>query len=184
MNSNDIANWQGYLTLREVTAIKNDVLSIAGKHGSGNIIAINIGGGAGTSAVAILEASKNVSCITVDILASGSETTTNDFLRMKEVDPSIASRHIRIWGNSQVIQFPYKFDYIFIDADHQADGLMKDIGWLKNLNVGGIVGFHDYGSPNWTDVKCVVDNFAVDMEEKYSKISQIDTYISFKKIKE
>lgn len=48
---------------------------------------------------------------------------------------------LQVWNHS--------IDLLFVDGDHTREGVIKDIGWIKFLKVGGYVAFHDcsdYGS--------------------------------------
>jgi predicted O-methyltransferase YrrM len=55
-------------------------------------------------------------------------------------------------------QFGYRFDMIFIDGRHDYDGVVRDIkAWKPLLSENGILCGHDYGHPDWPDVKNVVD---------------------------
>lgn len=50
------------------------------------------------------------------------------------------------------------FDFIFIDADHTYEQVIKDIkAWLPKLKKGGIIAGHDYGNKD-TGVKRAVDS--------------------------
>jgi predicted O-methyltransferase YrrM len=47
---------------------------------------------------------------------------------------------------------------LVVDAGHRRDEIERDVqAWLPKVAPGGIVAFHDYGSPTWPDVKIVVD---------------------------
>lgn len=53
------------------------------------------------------------------------------------------------------------FDLIFIDGDHSASGIRNDLeGWWPQLAPDGLFAGHDYGNPNFPDVKTQVDAFA------------------------
>jgi predicted O-methyltransferase YrrM len=42
-----------------------------------------------------------------------------------------------------------KVDYLFIDGDHSYEAVKKDIkAWLPHLDSGSVIGFHDFGHPN------------------------------------
>lgn len=56
--------------------------------------------------------------------------------------------------------FSQDIDFLFIDADHSHDGVVKDcLAWLPKLKSGSCVAFHDYNSESWTDVKQAALNF-------------------------
>lgn len=47
-------------------------------------------------------------------------------------------------------------DFIYIDADHEYESVVKDINaWLPKLKIGGMISGHDY--PNFIGVKKAVD---------------------------
>jgi predicted O-methyltransferase YrrM len=47
-------------------------------------------------------------------------------------------------------------DFVFIDADHEYDSVVKDINaWLPKIKQGGIISGHDYFNP--CGVKKAVD---------------------------
>lgn len=52
------------------------------------------------------------------------------------------------------------FDFVFIDADHSYEGVMRDLRvWLPLVKAGGWIGGHDYDHPHQGEVKRVVDEF-------------------------
>jgi hypothetical protein len=85
-----------------------------------------------------------------------------------------------IWKDWKMIGHGHGIDLLFIDADHAASGLQKDIdGWLQYVNVGGYVLFHDYNSVNWSEVTKVVDR---NMDKAgWEKVLLVDTLIAFRK---
>jgi predicted O-methyltransferase YrrM len=51
-------------------------------------------------------------------------------------------------------------DLVFIDADHSAEWVERDLrAWRPKVRPGGILAGHDYGSRRYPDVKPVVDRF-------------------------
>lgn len=51
-----------------------------------------------------------------------------------------------IKGNTYVEAFNVKADFIWIDADHTYEGVMKDLEAAEfSLKIGGVIGGHDYG---------------------------------------
>ena len=54
-------------------------------------------------------------------------------------------------------------DLVFIDADHTAAWVQKDLdAWVPKVRPGGVIAGHDYGSHTHVDVKPVVDRFFAD----------------------
>lgn len=56
---------------------------------------------------------------------------------------------------------PAELDFVFIDGDHSYSGVMRDLEtcWPRVAKSGVLTG-HDYGNPNFPDVKRAVDEFA------------------------
>lgn len=164
----ELADWQDYLTRREVDFLKE----LAEKLPEYPII-INVGAGAGTSTISFLEARKDCKVISIDILTTEQETTTNEHLRLAEIDKEDAERVIRIWGDSSQTGRAWPFgwiDMVFVDGDHMAPGIQADIeAWLPHLQ--GIMAFHDYTRKHWPDVKVVVDKAM----QGYEVIGHINT---------
>ena len=129
---------------------------------------INIGAGAGTSSVALLEGNSEAIVYSIDIRTTEREDETNEHLQIPEMDPRIASRIIRIWGDSKAVgkAWPYGVDIVFVDGDHGYDGVKGDISaWYETIWAGGIIAFHDYGikpsdgSEQFPSVRRAVDEF-------------------------
>lgn len=178
--SYELADWQGYLTHNEIKEIKMGIIL---SHPTNRpMIAVNIGAGAGTSTISMLEEFGDLVVFSVDILASGSEITTNEHLRLMECGDEYTHRVKKIWGDSKIVglNWPIKIDYLFVDGDHSYDGCAGDIkAWLPHLRLKGLVAFHDYGSPNWPDVKVAVDELMKD--QKF--IGRQDTIVTYQKVK-
>jgi precorrin-6B methylase 2 len=172
----ELSDWQGYLTHAEIDEIQRIAKLVKQQW---KPIFVNIGAGAGTSTIAVLETREDAVLISVDILASGTEVTTNEHQRLDECGEDYLKRVVRVWGDSKIVgeAWPFMIDYIFIDGDHTADGCRGDIeSWFDHVREGGYMLFHDYGSPNWPDVKTVVD----EMMKDYHCISVVDTLAVFK----
>jgi len=51
-------------------------------------------------------------------------------------------------------------DFVFVDADHSFHGVCRDIrAWLPKVKLGGFIGGHDYGDPNFPGVEGAVHLF-------------------------
>lgn len=168
----ELADWQNYLTRGEVAFLKELAMELPK-----NPIIVNIGAGAGTSTISFLEAREDCTVISIDILTTESETTTNEHLRLLEIDAKDRERVIRIWGDSSTTGRNWPFgtvDMVFVDGDHVAEGIQRDIdAWLPLVD--GIIAFHDYTRKHWPDVKRVVDKAMAG----HDAIGHIDTIKAF-----
>lgn len=170
----NLAEWQGYLSLAEVEAMKSLVKKLLP-----NSIIVKIGAGAGTDTLAILEQRQDVVIFSIDIQCCQKPTTTNEHLRLQETDWNDTGHVIRIWGDSKVVgkRWPIPIDFIFIDGDHSEAGKRGDIAaWLPHMPHDSIMAFHNYDCPKWPAVKPVVD----EMMQKYDCILHVDTLIAFR----
>jgi predicted O-methyltransferase YrrM len=176
----ELSDWQGYMTHAEIDELKNIVSSI--HEVSRTPIFVNIGAGAGTSTIAMLEAHPGAIVFSIDIEAKGNEIYTNEHLRLEEWGEPYLRRVKRIWGDSKLVglNWPIKVDLVFVDGNHDKNGCASDIrAWIPHIKKGGYMLFHDYGSPNWSDVKVEVD----DLMSKHGLdelISVVDTLACFR----
>ena len=85
------------------------------------------------------------------------------------------SRTTLIQGEVQKLleQSSDRFDLIFVDTEHDAKSLTRDIEIaLQLLKPGGQLAFHDYPDPGWPEVRQVVDAYASRL--KWRRIEQAD----------
>ena len=159
MSALDIAKGIGYLTVKEVNEIKRIASMLPA-----DPIAVNIGSGAGTSVIAVLEERSDVMLFDVDLDLSHGRT------QLIEEGYFADARLHRIEGDSSDVgeRFPATVDYLFVDGDHVMPGVQRDCAaWLPKMRPGGFVLFHDYwpypadhelaGVNYWPDVKAVAD---------------------------
>ena len=184
-NAHDLAKSFGYLTLREVDALKTLAKMLPPKP-----TVLNIGAGAGTSSVAFLETRNDLILHTVDIRQDsplGSLQSELNAIEKAELD--VRGRHFQYLGDSKQICLGLPkslFDLAFIDGDHEKAGIEGDITVvLPLLKDGAIIAFDDYG-PNkngieiWSDVRVTVDQMiAID----YELILHEDSVIAFRVMK-
>ncbi|WP_143338453.1 class I SAM-dependent methyltransferase [Desulforamulus profundi] len=72
-------------------------------------------------------------------------------------------RHIRKPSIDAVNDIVGQIDFVYIDADHSFQGVLRDLTvWFPKVTKGGIIGGHDYGHPNFPGVKRAVDEFLTD----------------------
>lgn len=142
--STDLIEWLGYIKKDEA-----EFLDTLCKSLPKNPFVINIGAGAGTSAMIFLESRPDLTSCTVDIQKESSpygclEGEMNALV-MSSID---LSRHQQIHGDSTQVCKTWKGkkpDLVFIDGNHTYEGCKADIlGWLPILKKGGILAIHDY----------------------------------------
>lgn len=172
--SQEISQAFGYLTIKEVEALKELAESIPE---FGTIV--NVGSGSGTSGLCFAEARPNAYRYTIDISSGGPfgglENERNAFhgttLRMP----------VQLQGDSYGIGKNWRgapIDLLFIDADHSCKGVMGDLrAWLPHMADGGIASFHDYGSNNWPCIKRIIDKTLM---ISFPLIFCVDTLIAFR----
>jgi len=181
----ELSNWQGYLTHNEIDEIQRVTRSMIDRRRKGGLICVNIGAGAGTSTISMLEVDRSVIVFSVDILASGTEVTTNEHLRLAECGDEYLHRVKRIWGDSKIVglNWPVTVDMVFVDGDHTREGCAADItAWLPHIKTNGYILFHDYGSRNWPGVALAVDEI-MGAEAKIGsaeKIGLVDTVMVYR----
>jgi len=171
----------GYLTEREVLALQGLVNQLPDP-----ALALNVGAGSGTSALAMAEANPALIIWTVDY-SEGGPLGGLDNERNAFRNSSLTMMPWRwsrlILGDSRQLANDWKklggplFDFIFIDDGHLEHEIRGDIeGWLPLLKQGGIMAFHDYTRKAWPDVKVVVD----ELMSSYEMLWHVDTLIAFR----
>lgn len=153
-----------YLFVDEVPALKSLVRSLSRRP-----LVINIGAGAGTSGLAILEARPDSILVTIDIQNESSPLgcleAERDVIQRAGMKMKVVGRHWQFcmdsveaglhwynemrngWQENHGIGFIFKqgADMVFIDGDHSYEHCRDDIQtWLCVLKDGGIIAVHDY----------------------------------------
>lgn len=72
-----------------------------------------------------------------------------------------------------------RFQFVFIDGDHSATGVMRDMMWARLLEVGGYLCLHDVG-PRSPDVLWVVARF-LRKYPNYEKVAHVGTMLALRK---
>ncbi len=156
-----LAKSKGYLFDYEVLAV-----SIVARMLPENAVCVNIGAGEGTSCMAVIEARPDLvpTFYSIDISPGDNPFggLINEKKNFKEYGVPLPNQ---ILGDSSIVAETWdkKLDYLFIDGDHQWDGVVKDIvNWTKFMKHGGYVLFHDYNHAVWGDVKKACDKYMKD----------------------
>ncbi len=144
-------------------------------------VVVQIGAGVGTGSLGMVEMKPSIKAYTVDISEGGPfgglENERNAFAETGLTCP------VQILGDSQEVWRNWNdpIDLIFIDADHSASGLQRDMdGWLQFVKPGGYALFHDYQSVNWAAVTDTVDKNMLSPE--WEKVLWVDTLIAFRRL--
>jgi len=198
----ETVDWLGYISMNEAKFLQELVRSLPE-----NSYVINIGAGAGTSGLAIIQARDDVRLITIDVNEDsplGCLKGERDTLKKAGVD---FDRHTQILGDSKEVartwaeKWAEKVDMVFVDGDHSFEGARGDITlWMEHLYEGGIMVIHDYDKTGsymkrmkltkitekqmleevkpWFHVDGAVDDLLVPF---YDVIGQVETTIAFRK---
>ena len=168
----------GYLYNAEWEYLKKLVTSLPNK-----AVAVNIGAGAGTSGLILVEAPNVKQSFTVDITKESSpygclEGEINCFNAAK-VD---YAKHTQIHSDSKLAGKEWKgpkLDFLFIDGDHSYEGCAGDItSWLPHMKKGGVMAIHDYHESAWPDVIAAVKDELID--KGYEQLGIADTVVAFR----
>lgn len=118
-------------------------------------VVVNIGAGAGTSALTMLEARPDLILYTVDIQADsdphGSLEGERNAFAQAGLSHLLNHSWYQVHGDSKEVGKRWLddgnpvLDLVFIDGNHEYKGCAGDIdAWLPNLCTGGIIAIHDY----------------------------------------
>lgn len=120
-----------------------------------NPTCVNIGACFGTSTLAILESRPDAFVFSIDIMPCPLERQHHD---RAGIQPG---RCVRVLGPSQDAGHhwpPHSVDFVFVDGAHDYDGVRDDIlYWVPAVKPGGIIAFHDYGTPSLPHVARAID---------------------------
>lgn len=185
-----------YFFVAEIPAIKTLVRSLPPYP-----LVVNLGAGAGTSGLAILESRDDVTLVTIDIENGdsplGSLYSERDVMRRAELSDLFNVRWFQIHGDSaetgrdwHIQDFYGSPHMVFVDAAHQEEECRADIeAWLPNLLPGGIIAIHDYRKVDiapttdgphwraWPGVDIAVSDLLLD---KYETVLHVDSLIAFR----
>jgi predicted O-methyltransferase YrrM len=170
----NVAEWLGYLTVRELDAIKTLARLLPPRP-----LVVNIGAGAGTVTLGILEERDDALIFSIDVKTNEDEINTNEHLRLAEAGYSETGQVIRVWGDSKIVgkRWRWPADLIVVDGDHTQAGLQGDIdAWLHHVRPGGIIAYHDYTRKHWPDVQPTVDAAMTGAQQ----LLWVDTLIAYR----
>ena len=177
----ELCNAFGFLFPGELFLIQALVQSLE----ENDAVVVNIGAGVGTGSLGMVEMRPSIQAYTVDISAGGPfgglGNEVNAFHAAGLKCPlQILGDSQQVWQSWPEISHDKLIDLIFIDGDHAAEGLQRDIdGWLQFVKPGGYVLYHDYQSVNWGDVTKIVD-LNMNNNPDWHHVLTVDTLIAFR----
>lgn len=122
---------------------------------------INIGAGAGTSALAFLETRADLRLTTIDARLEPSPLggLGSEEVVLREAGYWGDHRYRQVHGDSKTVGRLWGelggdlIDLVFIDGDHSYEGCRGDIeAWAPWVRKGGYIVLHDHGNQIWGDV--------------------------------
>lgn len=147
-----------------------------------NPVAINLGVGFGTSALALMESRPDIQVISVDAhdevtpiggLASERETMREAGFLGDERFAQIQGLTIPVgqeWDRGDV-------DLVFVDASHSYEACKGDaIAWLPHLRPDGVMAFHDY----WDRYGYRVIEAVDEVMEPYDRILYVSCLVAYR----
>ena len=148
MNSKILSNAFGYITENEIACLKEMCLLLP----SGCNV-VNIGAGAGTSGMAIMESRKDLFLYTIDIRHDASPLGCLEAEKQAMISAGIKfeERNKHITGDSKTVGMHWhdKIDFVFVDGAHEYENAKGDINiWWEHVKVGGYMAVHDFDKKN------------------------------------
>ncbi len=138
----------GYLRLPELELLQSLTRELPE-----DAICVNIGAGAGTSIIGLLEIRPDLHVTSVD---NDPEVGVPQFRQS-----GMQSRIHQLIGDSRDLGRTFKgkiIDWLFIDDGHLSHEIRGDLDeWTPHVKEGGLVLIHDYDSVHWPGVKAEVD---------------------------
>ena len=157
-SSSDVRDSFKYLYPNELPFLKSLVETLGPSP-----VVVNIGAGAGTSGLAILESRPDVTLITIDVQDESSPfgclEAERDVISDAGLDYNWGSRWFQIHSDSKIVAVNWPsfqnvipriagdvmVDMVFVDGNHSFLGAAGDIiNWLAWIKHGGTIAVHDY----------------------------------------
>lgn len=176
MKAAELAQAFGYLTGAEVDALGELARGLPDRP-----LVANVGAGAGTSALAFLEARDDLRLWTVDRQVAGSALggLGSEMEAVRDAGLDDPLRYAQVAGDSAEVgkAWWFQLDLVFVDAGHLEHEARADLGaWIPHVKLGGLVVVHDYGSPDWPGVKAAAD----DLLDGWELVLAVDTVRAYR----
>lgn len=174
MKLNKIKDYPGHFTNEEAVDLYRHAIKVP-KNG----IVVELGCFYGKSSIVLAEAGLK----TGSRLFSIDNFCTDGEPAKKHYEENVLNKYenttLIVGDTNKVIKnWKRKIDLLFIDANHQDEGINEDCkNWLPLLKKGGVVAFHDYHNDLFPNVKKRVDEHTKD----YEFLSTVDTIYIMRK---
>lgn len=100
----------------------------------------------------------------------GNNVSRQDMTLMYEYSRSLG--YITIKGDSELLGLTELFDFIYIDADHSYDWVMKDLrNSIRRMKTGSILAGHDYSQDKFPGCYRAVNDFCTQYDLSISLIT-------------
>lgn len=136
-------------------------------------VAVEIGCLFGLSSAVIAEAmdgSGKLTCID-NFAVQGSDTRP---FFVSKVMPKYSITLMEMDSTKAAHEFFDAIDFLFVDGDHQDDGIQRDLKhWLPKMIPGGLVAFHDYFNEDFPSIRRRVEEYTSGFE----MVAQADSLI-------
>jgi predicted O-methyltransferase YrrM len=170
-----------YLQIEELEALQEIARSLPR---AGHVI--NIGAGAGTSALAFLEARSDLRVTTIDLRMEPSPlgSLASEAIVLQEAGYWGEGRYRQIHGSSpDVGQFWSEgpVDLVFVDGDHSYQGCRADLeAWKPHVLPAGYLLLHDFGSAVWPEVETAAAD-VLDPDPDFDRLSLVATLAIYRR---
>lgn len=79
----------------------------------------------------------------------------------EQILPKYDNMHlIEMDSTKAAYEFKERINFIFVDGDHQDDGILRDLqNWMPKVMPGGLVAFHDYYNDQFPGIRRRVDEY-------------------------
>jgi predicted O-methyltransferase YrrM len=155
-NSEELANAFGYLHLSEIGLLRGVLADIE----DDRPVLMNIGAGPGTSGLVMRECKPKAIIFTLDnTIDSPFGGLQGEQTAFREAEQELpyqilidSGEMVKYWANQTI-------DLCFVDGDHSAYGVERDLQWVKKVKQGGFILFHDFENDVCPDVAPTVRRY-------------------------
>ena len=139
----EVIDWLGYISANEAAFLQQ----LASDIPITPPCIVNIGAGAGTSALAFLQARPDAYLTTIDVNQDSPLGCLDGEMQVLRDCKVNLENYVQILDDSKAVAlyWPSEVDILFIDGDHSRESVRGDINlWIPHMSNGGIIIVHDY----------------------------------------